>query len=433
MNREMKDSGIDWIGLVPNNWDCTKLGRLCELITDGTHQTPNYIEDGYPFISIKDISSGKLDFSDTKYISEKEHKTLHQHAPVRRGDILFTRIGTLGIFVEVDTDTQFDFFVSVGMLRLLPNVINQHYLLHYLNSPAVGNFIQSIKAGFGTAAPKYNLTDVKRTWVLLPPLPEQHRIADFLDSKCSQIDEISKKIQEEIDTLEAYKKSVITEAVTKGLDPNVEMKDSGIEWIGEIPENWSVQPIKYLFSILSGSTPDSTIPGYWDGEIPWITPADFKTRDYTVSIGHRNITSEGVRSCSTTKVPAGSIVFSKRAPIGTVVINNVELYTNQGCLSCVPNKEAVSKFYYYVMSVYEEVFNLYGSGTTFKEISATVFGNIFLPYTSPEEQHRITDYLDGKCSQIDEAVSNKQQQLSTLEEYKKSLIYEYVTGKKEVV
>lgn len=205
------------------------------------------------------------------------------------------------------------------------------------------------------------------------------------------------------------------------------MKDSGIEWIGEIPEKWSVQPIKYLFDVFSGSTPDSTIPGYWDGDIPWITPADFKTNDYTVSNGHRNITSEGVRACSTTKIPAGSIVFSKRAPIGTVVINNVELYTNQGCLSCVPYKKTVSKFYYYVMSVYEEVFNLYGSGTTFKEISATVFGNVFLPYTSTEEQHRIADFLDSKCSQIDEISKKIQEEIDTLEEYKKSVITEAVT------
>lgn len=213
-NVPMKDSGIEWIGEIPKIWTSTKLGRICSLITDGTHQTPNYIEDGYPFISIKDISSGKIDFSDVKYISEEEHKKLYSHAPVRRGDILFTRIGTLGVFVEVDTDILFDFFVSVGMLRLKPNCINPHYLLHYLNSRAVENFIQSIKAGFGTAAPKYNLSDVYRTWVLLPPPEEQDCIASFLDAKCAEINELLSQKQQQLLILDEYKKTIIYEYVT---------------------------------------------------------------------------------------------------------------------------------------------------------------------------------------------------------------------------
>jgi len=248
---KMKNSGIEWIGEIPEDWNFTKLGRISEIITDGTHQTPNYIEEGYPFISIKDISSGKIDFSDVKYISKQEHNELYMHAPVRKGDILFTRIGTLGIFVEVDTEEVFDFFVSVGMIRLIPNMIDQHYLLHYLNSPAVGSFIQSIKAGFGTAAPKYNLTDVKKTWVIIPPSGTQKRIANFLDAKCAKIDGLKNDIQKQIETLEQYKKSVITEAVTKGINSNAKMKDSGIDDVEQIPESWEEKKIKFLFDLVN--------------------------------------------------------------------------------------------------------------------------------------------------------------------------------------
>ena len=128
---EMKESGIAWLGVIPSNWTAKKLGHMTEIITDGTHHTPNYIEDGIPFLSIKDISSGRIDFSDVKFISDAEHQELYKRAPIKRGDFLFTRIGTLGVFVEVDTDTVFDIFVSVGMLRLKPNIVNTHYLLHY--------------------------------------------------------------------------------------------------------------------------------------------------------------------------------------------------------------------------------------------------------------------------------------------------------------
>ncbi len=131
--RENYDTKIPWIGSIPRGWNFTQLGRICSMITDGTHQTPNYIENGYPFISIKDISSGKIDFSDVKYISEEEHKVLYTHAPVKRGDILFTRIGTLGVFVEVGTVSVWDFFGSGGVLRLKRCVIIQHFFRRYFS------------------------------------------------------------------------------------------------------------------------------------------------------------------------------------------------------------------------------------------------------------------------------------------------------------
>ena len=211
-----------------------------------------------------------------------------------------------------------------------------------------------------------------------------------------------------------------------------EMKDSGIQWIGKIPKNWDVRPIKNSFSIVSGSTPDSDKAEYWEGDIPWITPADFKTIDKYTSGGSRFITEKGYDSCSTNMIPKGSIIFSKRAPIGSVVSNKIDLCTNQGCLSCIKNDKTDSAYFYYLMSVYDDVFNLFGSGTTFKEISATTFGNFILPLPPLMEQNRMSSFLDSKCSEIDSIISDKQKQLETLAEYRKSLIYEYVTGKKEV-
>lgn len=114
-----------------------------------------------------------------------------------------------------------------------------------------------------------------------------------------------------------------------------EMKNSGISWINEIPENWNVEPIKYNYSLIAGATPESTNVDFWDGDIKWVTPADFKTKDIFVTGGSRNLTAEGYKSCSTSMLPIGSIVFSKRAPIGTVAITADRLCTNQGCLGLV--------------------------------------------------------------------------------------------------
>ena len=206
-----------------------------------------------------------------------------------------------------------------------------------------------------------------------------------------------------------------------------EMKDSGVEWIGEIPVEWKCSKIKHHFKIGSGTTPKSDIPSYWDGDIVWITPADFKTDDVYVSEGHRNLTQEGFESSNLEIIPAGNIIFSKRAPIGQVVINSVDLCTNQGCLTAVPLDKSNVKYYRYAMSVATNQFELAGSGTTFNEISATAFGNFILPSPNVSEQKKITEYLDRKCANIDSVIIKQQVIVEKLKEYKLSIITEIVS------
>ena len=205
-----------------------------------------------------------------------------------------------------------------------------------------------------------------------------------------------------------------------------EMKDSGIEWVGNIPATWKSIQIKNLFTILSGATPTPDTDN-WDGDVLWITPADYKTKDKYVSGGKRNISQQGFNTCSTSMIPKGSIIFSKRAPIGTVAINTEVLCTNQGCLSCVSKADTCNDYYYYVMSVGTEHFELLGSGTTFKEISANSFSNCKLPCPDKCEQEKIASFLDERCSAFNCLISDIQSQIEALEEYKRSVITEVVT------
>ncbi len=209
----MKDSGIDWIGKIPEYWEISKLKYYSKYITDGTHTTPEYLADGVPFLSIKDISAGKLDFSNTKYISQQQHEELSKHAPIEKGDILFTRIGTLGVSVIVETDIAFDIFVSVGLLKPRDN-INTKYLNYVMNSEYYYQYIQLVKAGEGTSAAKFNLSDVSNSPIVCPLLSEQQAIADYLDRKCSEIDSIIEKRERMIELMTEYKKSLIYECVT---------------------------------------------------------------------------------------------------------------------------------------------------------------------------------------------------------------------------
>lgn len=205
------------------------------------------------------------------------------------------------------------------------------------------------------------------------------------------------------------------------------MKDSGIEWIGQIPQEWDTRKIKNCFSIYAGATPKSSNSEFWDGDIVWVTPADYTTEQKYVSEGRKSITSEGFESCSTEMIPVGSLIFSKRAPIGLVAINTVDLCTNQGCLSCVPLSKNDVEYFYYVFSCFTEQFDLYGSGTTFKEISADAFVNFPIPCPGPDVQRKISDYLRIRCAEIDALIAAKEKSNALLREQRQSMIYEAVT------
>lgn len=205
------------------------------------------------------------------------------------------------------------------------------------------------------------------------------------------------------------------------------MKNSGNEWIGRIPEEWDARPIKNSFFIVSGATPKSDNADYWDGDVVWVTPADYKFEDKYVTVGKRNLSKAGYESCGTTLVPAGSIIFSKRAPIGTVAIAGRELCTNQGCLSCVPKERVSSKFFYYTMAVFAEQFNLYGTGTTFKEISFSSFSDFKLPLPPFEEQEVIAAYLESKCDEIDAVIADTKRTIEEYKELRKALITKAIT------
>ena len=207
-----------------------------------------------------------------------------------------------------------------------------------------------------------------------------------------------------------------------------EMKDSGVAWIGNLPIGWDTIQIKRLFSIKSGATPKSEDERNYGGKYQWITPADYDTDDHYVSAGKRTLTDEGLASCSCELIPSGSIIFSKRAPIGLVAINTENLCTNQGCLACVPIEPATNvNYYYYTISACKEQFEALGTGTTFKEISFTKFSNSVIPRPPLKEQAKISTFLDTEAKKIKSLIVSNQKQIEKLKQYKQSLITEVVT------
>ena len=206
----------------------------------------------------------------------------------------------------------------------------------------------------------------------------------------------------------------------------VEYKDSGIEWLGEIPEDWGVSKVKYTFKVVNGATPKSTENLYWDGDIMWVTPSDYKTEDVSISSSKRSITVDGLNSCGTTLVPEGSIIISNRAPIGTVGLAGNELCTSQGCKSLVKLADIEEKYYYYYFSIMSKTLNMLGRGTTFLELSSSDLSDFNIPMPNMEVQQAIADYLNQKSSAIDTLITDKQKLVDLLREKRQAVISETV-------
>lgn len=255
----------------------------------------------------------------------------------------------------------------------------------------------------------------------------QKRITKWLDKQLSKVAQVITAKQAQLQKLSSYRQSLITRAVTKGLDPNVEMKASGVQWIGNMPSHWRICRVKNLFSVVCGATP-SPNPQYWNGNINWIGPSDMDEIG-DVSSGKRSITREGYESCGTTLVPQGSLVLSTRAPVGKVNIAKGELCTNQGCKSLVPlGSKNYTKYYYFVLQAAKDQLIQDSSGTTFLELSTSALSDELLPLPSLDEQKRIVSFLE----KIDEMVLELKVKLSDsirlLNEYRSSLISAAVTG-----
>lgn len=426
----MKPSGIEWIGDIPDDWEVTKISRLYS-IQLGKMLQPEKKSSGdtyEPYICAANLSSGTFRLDEVKYmwISEPE-KDIYR---LKRDDLLVTEGGDVGISSIWKDDISPCYFQN-ALHRVVPKKGNSNRFLHYwlIVLKSVG-YIDLI-CNKSTIA-HFTKEKFAQSLILSIPLQTQQKIADYLDEKCGEIDATIAKQKEIIEKLKAYKQSLISETVTKGLDKSAPLKPSGIEWIGDIPAHWEVIKTKFLFNVYGGSTPKVNVPEYWGDKITWITPGELGDDIKIVLNSKRMLSEKGLNSCGATLVSKGSIIISNRAPIGQVCLAGSELCTNQGCKSLVAKIKLSCLFFYYFFKVQSEVLNMLGNGTTFMELSTSDLLNFKIPCPTIKEQQKIADYLDSKCSQIDKYITEKQNIIQKLDAYKKSLIFECITGKHKI-
>lgn len=442
MKEQMKSSGIDWIGNIPLDWNAKKVKYVISDIKDGTHGTFDRVESGELLLSAKNVFDDGIRIGENESeISILDYKSIISNGFPKRNDVLLCCVGTIGRCCVYEYDQSIAFQRSVAFLRPLQQT-NARYLKYALQSDST--LIQEQFLINKSAQDGLYMGSVRE---LIIPYPnsksEQQAIADFLDKECAQIDSIAADLEKQIALLQQYKKSLITETVTKGLDKSVPMKDSGVEWLGKIPAHWDFKRLKFMLesssdsmkvgpfgSALSGS--DFTDEGKWVYNQRVVLDNNFSENTAFVS-------EEKFQEMRSFAVYPGDILITTRGTIGKVAI--VPEGANEGILHPCIIKFRVDKemiipellqLIFNESDFVKDQFTLMSNATTIEVIYSYSLKDILLPVIPADEQEKIYAYLSKKCIAIDGIIAEKQKALATITQHKKSLIYEYVTGKKRV-
>ena len=429
----MKDSNNILIGDIPNNWNIKRIKDIVKIkISDGPHSTPTLELEGIPFISAEAIKNNKLDFNKKRgFISEEAHREYSKKCKPQRNDIFIIKSGaTTGNVAYVDTDIEFNIWSPLAVVRCNEYEAHYKFVYYQLLSDIFRKQVE-LSWSFGTQE-NIGMGVLGRLFITIPPFYEQKQIADFLDKATLQIDDAIETKEKQLKTLEALKKSIIHKAVTKGLDDSVAMIDSKIEWIGDIPKHWTKDKLFRLTEFISsGGTPTSTNFDYYDGNIMWIQTGDLN--DGYITKTSKTITQKGLNNSSAKIFKEGTLLIAMYgATIGKLGIMTKKAATNQACCAMEFNNKTYNKFMYYIfLAMRVHLINQsYGGGQP--NISQEVVKQQYLCFPKVYEQKEIVEYLDTEVEKINTLKENVKKQIDKLKEYKKSLIYEYVTGKKQI-
>lgn len=422
--RATKDSGIEWVGRVPQSWSVNPIRAEFQEVTEKNKL--GLVKNALKFTYGNIVKKDNFDADDDNYVAD----TILNYTVVNPGTIMLNGL-----------NLNFDFVSQRVALVKERGIITSAYIAFAPNSNGriSSQFITYLLKAYdgckafhnmgGGVRKILNFSELKKQCIVYPTLVEQQRIADFLDTKCAEIDALTADIQTQIDTLEQYKRSVITETVTKGLNPNVEMKDSGIEWVGEIPVHWPVHPVYSYY----GERKNKNRLGKEDNLLSLsygrVIRKDINTNDGLLpeSFNTYNI------------VEAGDIIIrptdlqNDKRSLRTGLVKEHGIITSAYIDLC-PLKQVDSRYFHFLLHAYDVMKVFYNMGNGVRQgLNYSEFSRLMVFEPPYDEQVAMADYLEAKVGEVDTIIGQKKEQMAVLDAYKRSLIFEYVTGKKEVV
>lgn len=427
-------------GGVPEHWDVKKLKYLvssdANSFVDGPFgsdlKNEEYKDDGVPLIQLNNIIPGKHVLKNTKYISEEKAQDLSRHV-ILSGQIVIAKMAEPVARASCVNSVYSKYVIVADCVKFNPNDELAHipFLVYSINSSHVRHKAELLSTG--TTRLRINLGSIKNLSLLFPPIPEQRAIATFLDRKTSRIDTLISKKQRLITLLHEKRAALISHTVTKGLDPDVPMKDSGVEWLGEIPAHWDIWKINHAFRCIgSGTTPSTNDMSFYNGDIPWVITSEL--RENIINDTVKKITQLALEEHPALEIyPPGSLLIAMYgATIGRLGILGISACTNQACCVFTNSISLDIKFTFYWLWMRRQEIIVLSSGGGQPNINQEKLKDIRIPAPLLPEQHAIASSLDSETAKIDALISKIQEAIKTLKEYRTALISAAVTGKIDV-
>lgn len=434
----MKDTKILWIGDIPDDWDVIKVKYNCSLKGRIGWQgltTDEYLDEGPFLITGTDFKEGTINWDSCVHVSDWRWEQAPE-IQVKEGDLLITKDGTVGK-VAIVSCIQDKTTLNSGVLVIRPTETSYEtkFLYYVLKSEEFWKWFNYINSGSTTISHLYQ-HDLNHFYFAIAPLPEQRNIVAFLDKKCERIDRIIERVKKQIGILTEMRISEITSAVVNGVRSNVEKKASKVEWIGKIPNDWTVVRLKYLTNQIVDGT--HSTPTYVDEGVPFLRVTDITGNEKDIDLDSvaRISNQEHRELLLRCKPEKGDLLVSKNGTIGVPKVIDWDwefsIFVSLCLLKLKKQISAEYLYYYFKSNIVNTEIAFKGTTNTITNLHLEKIRNFYIPLPTKDEQKEIVDYLNKKCEIIDSIIKKKEKELKILEAHKTSIISEYITGKKRV-
>ncbi len=428
---DYKDTVRSWLGDVPTSWQVRRLKTvISQPITDGPHETPEFLSEGIPFLSVDGIQNGDLVFDGCRYISQAAHKEYQRKCAPCYNDILLGKAASTGKIARVKVDFDFSIWSPLALIRPNQSEMRPDFLEYSLKSVATQAQIDCLC----TANTQKNISmqDIPSLVLCVPPFQNQINIAAYLNEQTAKIDQLMEMRRRQMALLKEQRAAMIQEAVTRGLNPNVPMKDSGLPWLGEIPAHWDVKSVKFAARILRGrfGHRPRTDPLLYDGPYPFVQTGDVATAKKYLSSYKQTLNEKGYGV--SVEFPAGTLLMAIAANIGDLAILGINACLPDSIVGFFPYTGIDVEFLYYQLSCMQIRLHALAPENTQMNLNIDRLSPEKIVVPPYEEQKEICRLINESEANIESALSAYTRQLTLLTEYRAALIHECVTGQRSV-
>ena len=405
---------------------------LAQRITDGPHETPEFVDTGYPFLSVDGIQDGELHFEGCRFVSEDQHREFRRKAAPRRGDVLFGKAASTGKIARVKTDIEFSIWSPLALLRPSETKVTSAFLDYALKSQIAQGQIDVLVTT--NTQNNISMEAIPRIRIPLPVLQQQRAIAEYLDRETARLDALVAAKERVLGLLAEKRRALITRAVTRGLDPRAPLRDSGIPWLGEIPAHWETWKLGHVAFVGNGSTPNRDNPEYWaDGAIPWLNSSVVNQEEVTAS--DQFVTATALRECHLPSVKPGSVlvgITGQGKTRGSAVVLSFEATINQHLAFITPNAGVLNAWFlrWALFAAYEFLRSISDdAGGTKGALTCEAVAALRVPVPPIVDQHAIVEHIASETTKLKAMRAAIQRTIDLLNERRAALISAAVTGR----